>query len=229
MAIVYRHRRLDTNKIFYIGIGKSEERAYSNTSRNYHWRNITKNTKYNVEIVATEISWEDACELESFLISEYGRRDLKLGDLVNMTGGGEGSLGRVVKDSTKSIWKKQRFGKPLKESHIENIKNNHASKKEGYINPLKGRPKESHHFFNKTLTKQHVKKISTARVQKKVAVLGKNPNSKKVINIKTLEVVDCAKTLSIMLNIEYKKLCSQLRDKHKNKIDWCYLKNYKIE
>jgi hypothetical protein len=229
MAVVYRHRRLDTNQIFYIGIGKSEKRAYSNTGRNYHWKNITKITKYSVDIIFTNISWEDACELESFLISEYGRRDLNSGSLVNMTDGGDGSIGRIIKESTKDIWKKQRFGKNLKESHRQNIKNNHASKKEGFISPLKGRPKESHHFFNKNLTEQHVKNISTSRISGEVSVLEKNPNSKKVINIKTLEIIDCAKTLSKILSIDYQKLCKQLRGEQKKKIDWCYLKNYKIE
>ena len=28
MAIVYRHIRLDKNEVFYIGIGKTEKRAY---------------------------------------------------------------------------------------------------------------------------------------------------------------------------------------------------------
>lgn len=229
MAIVYRHRRLDTNKIFYIGIGKSEKRAYSNTGRNSHWRNVVKVTKYNVEILVTEVSWEGACELESFLISEYGRRDLDSGNLVNMTDGGDGSIGRVIKESTKDIWKTQRFGKKLKESHKQNIKNNHASKKEGFISPLKNRPKESHPFFNKNLTEQHIKSISSSRINKKVAVLEKNPNSKKVINTKTLEIVECAKILSEILNIDYQKLCKQLRGEQKKKINWCYLKNYKTK
>jgi hypothetical protein len=229
MAVVYRHRRLDTNQVFYVGIGKSEKRAYSNNGRNYYWKNITKKTKYNVEIISTNISWEDACELESFLISQYGRRELNSGSLVNMTDGGEGSIGRIIKESTKDIWKKQRFGKKLEEAHRQNIKNNHASKKEGFVSPLKGRPKECHPFFNKNFTEQHIKNISSSRINREVAVLEKNPNSKKVINIKTLEIIDCAKTLSKILSIDYQKLCKQLRGEQKKKIDWCYLKNYKIE
>ena len=229
MAVVYRHRRLDTNQVFYVGIGKLEKRAYSNDGRNYHWKNIAKVTKYDVEMLSTNISWEEACELESFLIQEYGRKDLGLGNLANMTDGGDGSIGRVIKESTKDIWKTQRFGKKLKESHKQNIKANHKSKKEGFIHPLKGRPKELHPFFGKNLTENHIKNISSSRVIRKVAILEKNPNSKKVINVKTLEIIECAKTLSEILGINYQKLCKQLRGEQKKKIDCCYLKNYKKE
>ena len=91
MAIVYRHRRLDNNTIFYIGIGKEEKRAYQLRSRNQYWKNIISKTKYEVEIIADNISYEDAKELEIFLISLYGRKDLDKGLLCNMTDGGDGN------------------------------------------------------------------------------------------------------------------------------------------
>jgi hypothetical protein len=87
MAIVYRHRRLDTNEIFYVGIGKKESRAYQKRSRNQFWKNIIDKTNYEVEIIARDLSYNDACELEILLIREYGRRDLGLGNLVNLTDG----------------------------------------------------------------------------------------------------------------------------------------------
>lgn len=93
MALVYRHRRLDTNEIFYVGIGVRENRPYSKKNRNKYWRNIINKTNYEVEILVTDLSWEDACELEILLIKEYGRKDLKTGCLVNMTDGGEGVAG----------------------------------------------------------------------------------------------------------------------------------------
>lgn len=42
MAIVYQHRRLDTNEVFYVGIGKTERRAYSIHGRSRHWSNVVK-------------------------------------------------------------------------------------------------------------------------------------------------------------------------------------------
>lgn len=34
MAIVYTHRRNDTNDVFYVGIGKTKRRPYSYRNRN---------------------------------------------------------------------------------------------------------------------------------------------------------------------------------------------------
>ena len=68
MAIVYRHRRLDTNEIFYVGIGKKEARAYIKKGRNNLWNKIVQKTNYNIEILQKDISIEEACELEEFLI-----------------------------------------------------------------------------------------------------------------------------------------------------------------
>ena len=101
MSIVYRHRRLDTFEVFYIGIGKTEKRAYSKKNRNKWWKNIILKTEYSVEIIIEDISWKEAQEVEVLLISEYGRRDLGLGNLVNLTNGGEGTQGIIVSDKTK--------------------------------------------------------------------------------------------------------------------------------
>lgn len=98
---VYRHRRLDTNKIFYIGIGL-KNRPYDINNRNQHWNNIVNKTKYEVDILYENLTWEDACELECLLIKEYGRKDLRQGFLCNQTDGGEGSYGRIVSDNTKN-------------------------------------------------------------------------------------------------------------------------------
>ena len=102
MAVVYRHRRLDDFSIFYVGIGKEEKRAYTKDSRNDLWRNIVAKAGYEVEIVSTDIPYKQAKELEVFMISEYGRRDLGKGRLCNMTDGGEGCLGMIVSEETRA-------------------------------------------------------------------------------------------------------------------------------
>ena len=101
MAIVYRHRRLDTNEIFYVGIGKEEKRAYTKSSRNKWWKHIINKTDYSIEIIADNLSWEDACELEIFLIEQYGRKDLGLGSLINLADGGQGANGVKRNDEFK--------------------------------------------------------------------------------------------------------------------------------
>jgi len=95
MKCVYRHRRLDNNTVFYIGLGNSK-RPFSKNNRSVYWKNITLTHGYSVEIVAENLTKEDACELEEFLIQEYGRKDLGKGSLVNMTDGGDGVFGRSL-------------------------------------------------------------------------------------------------------------------------------------
>ena len=97
---VYRHRRLDNFEVFYIGIGK-RNRCTANTGRNNWWKKIVQKAGRQVEILAENLSWEDACDLEKLLISEYGRKDLGLGTLCNLTDGGDGVVGRVVSEECK--------------------------------------------------------------------------------------------------------------------------------
>ena len=101
MAVVYRHWRLDKNEVFYVGIGKKESRAFDFTHRSKVWKGIKNRTDVDVEIVARDLSWELACELEQLMIQEYGRFDLGTGRLVNMTDGGDGSFGVKQSDHTK--------------------------------------------------------------------------------------------------------------------------------
>lgn len=103
MAKVYAHRRLSDDVIFYIGISVGEKRPYSSRGRNYDWKKEVKiHGGFKVEILYTDISLEEAKNIEIKLISEYGRRNLGLGTLVNWTDGGEGVSGfKRSKDSNK--------------------------------------------------------------------------------------------------------------------------------
>lgn len=88
MTYVYQHRRLDTGKVFYIGIG-IEGRSTSTKSRNPYWRNIVRKTSVVVEIIDCFENREDACDLERQLISLY-KRFFEGGSLCNIMEGGEG-------------------------------------------------------------------------------------------------------------------------------------------
>lgn len=98
---LYRHIRLDTNEVFYIGIGKKYsydynrkdgiyERARDKCGRNRFWKSIINKTNYKIEIVQEFNSLEEAYNKEKELISFYGRRDLHIGSLCNLTSGGDG-------------------------------------------------------------------------------------------------------------------------------------------
>ena len=104
--VVYLHRRNDNDSIFYVGMG-SLIRAKSKLHRNNYWNNVVKKYGYYTEVVAKDLSTEDAYELEMFLISELGRKDLNKGILVNMTDGGDG-CNNWNDDRTKNMIEKNR-------------------------------------------------------------------------------------------------------------------------
>jgi hypothetical protein len=109
MAIVYRHIRLDKNEPFYIGIGKTEKRAYEKIKRNKFWHNVIAKTNYKVEILFDDLSWENAEEKEKEFIKLYGKRDNNTGCLVNITDGGGGTLGaRHNEESRRKIGEESR-------------------------------------------------------------------------------------------------------------------------
>lgn len=117
---VYRHRRLDTFEIFYVGIG-SKKRSRSIQDRNDHWYNITNLTKFQVEILAENLDIETAKELEILLISQYGRRNKKSGTLCNMTDGGDGTFGYKHTNEAKEKMKIARKGQVFTKEHLEKL------------------------------------------------------------------------------------------------------------
>lgn len=119
---VYRHRRLDTNEIFYVGIGNIK-RPYCKrrNTRGKFWYHITDKTEYIPEILFKNLTWEDAKDLEIFLISIYGRRDNKTGILCNMTDGGDGGTGCIPSLETRKKMSYARIGKPTTNKKVIDI------------------------------------------------------------------------------------------------------------
>lgn len=195
MAIIYRHTRLDTNTVFYIGIGKEVKRAYSKKGRNNYWKNIVNLCGYEVEILKKDLSWEDACELERALVSWYGRNDLDLGLLVNMTDGGDGSsnlstesreklrqnwLGRKHTDKSKLNMSKAQKGKKKSEEHKKKLSEN-----------------SSKHFLGKYHTIETLKKMSVTQSGENNPMYGKTHDD----NIKRKLVINNTRT-KVVLDIE---------------------------
>lgn len=118
MYCLYRHIRLDKNVPFYIGIG-DEDRAYSKFGRNAHWNNIVNKTEYEIEILIEGLTWQEACKKEIEFIQLYGRNDLNLGTLVNLTNGGEGAIGRKVSAETREKISKSNKGRKVKPEVLE--------------------------------------------------------------------------------------------------------------
>ena len=172
MAIVYEHLRNDTNEVFYVGMGAEKKRAYIKYGRTQYWHNIVKKVGYTVNIVYKDIEWEEAKQIEILLIEKYGRKDLGLGNLVNMTDGGEGVLGLICSEETRQHLRELNTGKTMPEETRQKISK--AMKgMEGWLKgktmPEETRKKiseavkgEKHHAFGKTHSEETRKKISEA-------------------------------------------------------------------
>lgn len=138
--VLYQHRRKDDNSIFYVGIGYLQ-RASSIQNRNRWWRNIVAKCSYDIEILEVGLTWEEATKKEIELIAKLGRKDLGKGLLVNLTDGGDGSvgykhtpesldkiskskignkncLGKIASDETRQKMSLSRLGTKQSEVHI---------------------------------------------------------------------------------------------------------------
>lgn len=93
---VYRHFKADSLACFYVGIGKDKNRYISKANRNKFWHHVVNKHGFFSEVLTTGLSLDSACELEKFLISEYGTVIKKTGTLVNLTDGGEGTHGTIA-------------------------------------------------------------------------------------------------------------------------------------
>lgn len=96
MAYIYKHIRIEDEEVFYIGISSKDDnyqRSKSKNDRSTFWKNYTNLYPYRIEILLDNITWQEAKEIEKELIIEFGKRVDKTGTLVNITDGGEGTLG----------------------------------------------------------------------------------------------------------------------------------------
>lgn len=202
MAIVYQHRRKDDGSIFYIGIGKDRKRAFSTKGRTKYWSNIYNSCGFDVDVLFEGIDWQDACLVEIGMIQSYGRKDLGLGELVNMTNGGEGANGSVRSKETRKKISDSSLGKKMSED--SKLKMSEAKKGNKYWLGKK--------HNNETLLK--LSKVAKGRI---------SYNSKKVIDITTNNIYDNALVVSKMININYKTLTQWLRGERKNKTNFKYL------
>ena len=202
MALVYRHRRLDTDEIFYIGIELDSNkrkasglRSNKKSGRSSFWKNIINKTEYEIEIIYNNISNEEAKELEEFLISLYGRKDLGLGTLVNLTNGGDGSPGCILSAETK-----------------QKISNSLKGKNLGINNGMYGKPTKLKPKFGKDNPM-----FKNTRFRG-----GKSSCAKKVIDISTNQIWNCIKDCSDEHNLKKTTLTAWLNGQNKNKSNFRY-------
>jgi len=213
--VLYQHRKLDTNEIFYIGIGNIK-RPYNKRMRSKFWNRIVNKHGYVIEIIHTNLSWKEACELEKEYISLYGRLDLKNGILCNMTNGGEGANGVIVSKETKDKLSKIRKGRKQSKEWIKN----RANSLRGNKLTIEHKDKLRKIKLGTTLTEEHKQNISTALRNSK-----NPPGAKKVINMKTKKIYKSAIAASLDSEFSYSAFRAKLSGQNKNNTNFKYLSN----
>ena len=116
---LYIHKKATDGEVFYVGIGR-EARAYE-TNRSKLWKRVSDKYGYVVEVLETNLYWEDACEKEIALIKFYGRIDLGTGTLVNHTDGGEGTQGVIRTPEQSPMWNKNHNQESIEKIRIGNL------------------------------------------------------------------------------------------------------------
>jgi hypothetical protein len=213
MAYVYGHKRLDKNHFFYIGIGNDNkyQRANKNTQRTKYWHNITNKTQYKVEIIEDNLTWEDACEREKFWIKFYGRKDLKEGNLINLTDGGEGQLGIIRSESTRQKMRELNLGRKLSEETKQKIRESKIGKKhKPHSEETKQKIRESK--IGKNRTTEQRKKMSLAHIGLHVG--SKNPMFGKKMSNETKQKISIAK-IGKKLSLEHREKLKEAQKKRR--------------
>jgi len=203
--IVYQHKRLDNGSVFYVGIG-TEKRAYSTLSRNPHWKSVVSKAGFAVDILLKDISKDEACAWEKYLISLYGRTDYNSGTLVNKTDGGDGMF-----NPSDEVREKKRIAMTGR-SHSQQTKNKIRESLRGVIsgknNPNWGKFGPDHNRYG----------IERPDLSER--------NSKKVIDTITGIIYSSCKEAAIQTGVKYSRLKDQLNGTTKNKTTLIYLEKH---
>lgn len=209
---IYRHIRPDTNQVFYIGKGnnldkrKSEyRRAFETLKRSDFWTKVyNKNNKQIVIEIIFECSDEKKVnEKEMEFISIYGRKDLNQGTLVNLTCGGDGSLGYIISEENRQ--KKREIGSPMqgKKHKAETLlKLSESAKKRTSPNPFKGKT-------HSDKTKALLSKLAKEKPHKK---------KHKFINVNTKEIFNGMEAASNSIGIHKTSLIRNLKNNYENNL-----------
>jgi hypothetical protein len=181
---IYRHIRPDKNEVFYIGRGMEYKRstplrrAYATKRRNDFWnRIVNKNSgKFDVEIMFWAEERDIILEKEKEFIKLYGLRK-NGGTLVNLTDGGDGSLGMKHSDETKSKLSEIRKSETWRYEMLRD--------KDFIANSVMKRA----HLPGTMLGKHHSEETKSKMREKKLGAL--HPEAKKVLNSTTGEIYGC--------------------------------------
>lgn len=149
MAGVYTHIRKDKNEPFYHGIFEDPYRPFEKSRRNSIWDKIVSKTEYEVIILAENLTWEEACQMERELILRDGRINMGNGCLANMTDGGDGAVGLI---------RTEEHSRKISESLTGKIRSEESKDKQ-------------------SITRTGLKDSDETKIKKSYAKKGKKPNN----------------------------------------------------
>lgn len=139
MAIVYVHKKKTDDSIFYIGIGERESRAKKAAGRSKMWKDVSSAHGWYWQILFNDVTIEEAKRIEIYLIRYYGKRIENMGELVNITDGGDGVFGARHTEEHKKRISSLHKGKVLSEETKRKISDAHKGKKHKEQSKLKMR------------------------------------------------------------------------------------------
>ena len=225
--VVYRHRRNDDGTVFYVGIG-NKQRPYTKSKRSSYWKNIVDKSGYSIEILAEDLSLDNAIELEILLIKEYGRKDIRTGILCNLTDGGEGTLNvspevrKIISESRKGV-----RNLPIGYKRSAEFCKKVSESKKGMISSFKGKThtEETKKIIKEKRAFQVFSKESRLKQAKAISG-GSNPAAIKILDLKNNVIYNTMKEASLSIGIKYSTLSAMLNGYCKNKTNFVKLENY---
>lgn len=135
---LYRHIRLDNNQVFYIGIGKKcktgrkfkYKRAYDFTQRSKFWKRIYNKSRKNIKVeFLLESNDKNFIKLKEIeFVTLYGRRNLGLGNLVNLTPGGDYPSENLFSEKRKQVLRELKKGTRPSDKCLEKSRESHIIK-----------------------------------------------------------------------------------------------------
>ena len=132
--IVYAHVRQDNRRVFYIGQSVNRGRAYDEFSRNDAWKEIVNKTFFDVVILKSGLTKEEALKYEIEFIELLG-----YDNLTNGTTGGLGSSGLKHTKETKSALSKAMRGRKIPLTQIiKQVENRRLNSGTNYVHIATG-------------------------------------------------------------------------------------------
>ena len=172
------------------GSGYSQSGYFRNAINKYGWENFTH------EILISELTFEEACELEKYYIKFYGT---KTPNGYNLTDGGEGTVGwkptEDFRNKQSIIHKKQWEDEDYRRRNVAIRQDeNGVYKSQEFRNKISQLVKgEKNPNYQNYWTDEQKNKLREKQKQNPIYKNENNPNAKRVMCIETGEVFDCIK------------------------------------